>query len=51
MNIHCKYKNNFSYTGTKETLDGGICLSFWEVETDPGPMFYFFKDALKEVKL
>jgi len=41
----------FSYVGSKESLDGGICLSFWEDETASGPVFYFFKDGLKEVKL
>jgi len=46
-----KYEEYTIYTGSKETLDGGIALSFWEVETDPGPMFYFFKDGLKDVKL
>ena len=45
-----KYDEYTLYTGSKETLDGGIALSFWEDETAPGPMFYFFMDGLKEVK-
>jgi hypothetical protein len=38
------------YTGTKESLDGGIIFSFWEDETASGPVFYYFFDSLKEVK-
>jgi hypothetical protein len=39
-----------SYTGASESLEGSIALSFWEDEAAAGPVFYFFKDALKEVK-
>lgn len=38
------------YLGAKESLDGGVVLSFWEDESASGPVFYFFKDALKEEK-
>jgi len=38
------------FTGTNETLDGGLALAFWEDETAQGPMFYFFKDGLKLIK-
>jgi hypothetical protein len=38
------------YTGTSESLDGGIIIAFWEDETASGPVFYYFKDVLKEVK-
>ena len=38
------------YTGSKETLDGGIAISYWEDESAAGPMFYFFRDGLKEIK-
>ena len=27
---------------------GGICISYWEDDQAKGPMFYFFKDGLKE---
>ena len=27
---------------------GGICISYWEDESASGPMFYFFKEGLKE---
>ena len=41
------------YTGANGENDdgeivGGICISYWEDETAKGPMFYFFKDGLKE---
>ena len=38
------------YLGTSENLEGGLIISFWEDETAAGPVFYFFKDGLKEVK-
>jgi hypothetical protein len=38
------------YTGSSENLDGGIIIAFWEDETASGPVFYYFRDALKEVK-
>jgi hypothetical protein len=38
------------YLGPSESMDGGIGLSFWEDESAPGPVFFFFKDGLKEVK-
>jgi len=45
-----KFDDFAFYTGTKESLDGGIALSYWENDSDPGPVFFFFADALKEVK-
>ena len=41
------------YTGAHGENDdgeivGGICISYWEDEGAQGPMFYFFKDGLKE---
>ena len=48
--VMSKFEDYTFYTGSKETLDGGIALSFWEDETASGPMFYFFRDGLKEVK-
>lgn len=38
------------YLGTSEKLEGALIFSFWEDEAAAGPMFYFFKDAVKEVK-
>lgn len=38
------------YLGSSESLDGGVILAFWEDESASGPVFYFFKDALKEEK-
>lgn len=38
------------YTGASESLDGSIAFSFWENEEASGPVFYFFKDSLKEIK-
>ena len=38
------------YTGSSESLDGSVVMSFWEDESASGPMFYLFKDALKEIK-
>jgi hypothetical protein len=38
------------YLGAKESMDGGVVLSFWEDESAAGPVFYFFMDGLKEVK-
>jgi len=41
------------YTGANGENDdgeivGGICISYWEDDSAKGPMFYFFKDGLKE---
>ena len=41
------------YTGAHGENDegeivGGVCISYWEDDTAKGPMFYFFKDGLKE---
>ena len=41
------------YTGANGENDegeivGGVCISYWEDDTAKGPMFYFFKDGLKE---
>lgn len=33
-----------------EDLKGAVAISYWEDDSAPGPVFYFFKDALKEVK-
>ena len=44
------FTNYEFYTGTSESLEGSIVLSFWEDESATGPIFYFFKDALKEIK-
>jgi hypothetical protein len=38
------------YSGSSENVDGGIALSYWENDSDAGPVFFFFRDALKEVK-
>ena len=48
-----KYDEIELYTGANgESEDGeivgGICISYWEDESAKGPMFYFFKDGLKE---
>jgi len=45
-----KFDDFAFYTGSKESMDGGIALSYWENDSDPGPVFFFFSDALKEVK-
>jgi hypothetical protein len=43
--------NDFTfYTGTSEKLDGSIVFSYWEDESAPGPIFYFFKDSVREIK-
>jgi len=39
-----------SFTGVSESIDGSIAIAFWEDESASGPVFYFFKDSLKEVK-
>ena len=41
------------YTGANGENDdgeivGGICISFWEDDSAPGPIFFFFKDGLIE---
>ena len=51
--IISKYDEIELYTGPNGESDdgeivGGICISYWEDETAKGPMFYFFKDGLKE---
>ena len=38
------------YTGSSESLEGSIVLSFWEDESASGPVFFLFNDALKEIK-
>lgn len=38
------------YLGSSESMEGGIILAFWEDETATGPVFYFFRDGLKEEK-
>jgi hypothetical protein len=40
------------YTGANGENDdgeivGGVCISYWEDDSAPGPIFYFFKDGLK----
>lgn len=44
------YDNWKIYLPRNESDVGSFAFSFWEDESGPGPMFYFFKDALKEVK-
>ena len=48
-----KYDDIELYTGPNGENDdgdivGAICISYWEKDDAPGPMFYFFKDGLKE---
>ena len=48
-----KYDEIELYTGSNGENDegdivGGVCISYWEDESAKGPMFYFFKDGLKE---
>ena len=48
-----KYDEIELYTGANGENDdgdivGGVCISYWEDESAKGPMFYFFKDGLKE---
>ena len=38
------------YLGTSESMEGALVFSFWEDESAAGPVFYFFKDGLKEIK-
>jgi len=45
-----KFDDYEFYIGSSESLDGGLVLSFWEDESAAGPVFYFFRDGLKEVK-
>ncbi len=45
-----KFDDFTFYLGTSESMDGALVLSFWENEEAAGPMFYFFKDGLKEIK-
>ena len=48
-----KYDEIELYTGANGENDegeivGGVCISYWEDDSAKGPMFYFFKDGLKE---
>lgn len=48
-----KYDDIEIYTGANGENDdgeivGGVCISYWEDDSAKGPMFYFFKDGLKE---
>ena len=48
-----KYDDIELYTGANGENDegdivGAICIAYWEKDDAPGPMFYFFKDGLKE---
>jgi hypothetical protein len=45
-----KFEELEFYTGTSESLEGGLVIAFWEDETASGPVFYYFNDALKEIK-
>lgn len=47
--LNFKIKLN-SYTGVSESLEGSIAISYWEDEGATGPVFYFFKDSVKEIK-
>lgn len=49
-NIVANYDDWEFYTGASEKLDGSLVCSFWEDESATGPMFYLFKDCLKEIK-
>jgi len=43
--------NDFEfYTGASEKIDGSIVFSYWEDESAAGPVFYYFRDSLREVK-
>ena len=51
--IISKYDDIEIYTGANGENDegdivGAICISYWEKDDAPGPMFYFFKDGLRE---
>ena len=50
--IASDFENYEFYTGSSDSdnLDGSIVATYWEDEGLTGPVFYFFKDALKEVK-
>ena len=48
-----KYDDIELYTGANGENDegdivGAICIAYWEKDDAPGPMFYFFKDGLRE---
>ena len=48
-----KYDDIELYTGDngeneEGEIVGGVCISYWEDDSAKGPMFYFFKDGLKE---
>ena len=48
-----KYDEIELYTGVNGENDegeivGSVCISYWEDDSAKGPMFYFFKDGLKE---
>ena len=48
-----KYDDIELYTGANGENDDGdivgcVCIAYWEKDDAPGPMFYFFKDGLKE---
>ena len=45
-----KFEELEFYLGTSESLEGGLIITFWDDETASGPVFYYFKDSLKEVK-
>ena len=52
--IFHKYDEIELFTGAHGVNDdgeivGGICISYWENDEAKGPMFYFFKDGLREV--
>ena len=45
-----KFDDFTFYTGTSGSDEGGLVLSYWENDTDAGPVFFYFNDALKVVK-
>jgi hypothetical protein len=45
-----KFEEFTFYTGSSESDKGTIICSYWEKEDAPGPVFFFFKDGLKEIK-
>lgn len=48
--VVAKFDEYEFYLGASESMEGSVILAFWEDESASGPMFYLFKDALKEEK-
>ena len=47
--IISKYDDFEFYTGSSTNRDGSIVMSFYEDESIPAPIFWYFKDALEIV--